>query len=98
MIAGAHILWQAPFAVAAFEAALEGSAPAHLVAPAGIAVDLGESGLLTPDRVASLTLIVDGGDFDPVFDHDLDADQVFVFDANASGPTPFGPLVDPTRT
>lgn len=78
LLAGAHVVWQAPFASRRFVAVLEASAPAHLFAPAEAAAELGAAGLLTPDRVASLTLTAAAGTRIPPVEHRLDPARVFV--------------------
>ncbi len=78
LLGGAHVVWQAPFASRRFVAALDASAPAHLFAPAEAAAELGAAGLLTRDRVASLTLTAAAGARIPRFEHRLDPGRVFV--------------------
>jgi len=56
LIGGAHMIWQAPFSARDFLEALETSAPAHLFAPAAVASELADAGILAADRLASLTL------------------------------------------
>lgn len=81
---GALMLWQAPFSTQRFAEALLEHAPVHLVAPGAVVGDLGRSGLLSPERVATLTLLVHG-DFDPIFDHDLEPERVFLMETEAWG-------------
>ena len=86
LMSGAEVLWQSPFSALGFTKALAERAPAHLIAPSGIVADLGRAGVLTPERVASLTLVATG-DFDPMFDHDLEPDQVLILEAEPWGAT-----------
>lgn len=88
LIAGAKLVWQAPFSAMRLDAALTGSARPHLVAPGAIAADLGRAGLLRMDRLASLTLIVSSAEPTPYFDADLDPDRVFLLNACLAGPSP----------
>ena len=78
LISGAHLIWQAPFAARRFLETLETSAPAHLIAPAGVAVDLGAAGILTADRLFSLTLAAVDAAPPPIFTHGVDPARVFV--------------------
>jgi acyl-coenzyme A synthetase/AMP-(fatty) acid ligase len=78
LIGGAHVVWQAPFAALRFVEALDALAPAHLIAPAGAVEALGAAGLLTPQRLASLTLVADEATKIPAFSHDLDLARVCV--------------------
>ena len=83
LIGGAHLIWQAPFAAQRFLETLEASAPAHLFAPAGVASDLGAAGLLTADRLSSLTLATADAAVAPGFAHGVDSARVFVLRAGA---------------
>ncbi len=78
LIGGAHVVWQTPFAAVRFVEALDALAPAHLIAPAGAVEALGAAGLLTPQRLASLTLVADEATKIPAFSHDLDLARVSV--------------------
>jgi acyl-CoA synthetase (AMP-forming)/AMP-acid ligase II len=78
LIGGAHVVWQAPFAALRFVEALDASAPAHLLAPVGAVEALGAAGLLTPQRLASLTLVAAEGTKIRAFPHDLDLQRVCV--------------------
>ena len=78
LIGGAHIVWQAPFAALRFVEALDASAPAHLFAPASAVEALGAAGLLTPQRLASLTLVAAHEAKIPAFPHELDSARVCV--------------------
>jgi acyl-coenzyme A synthetase/AMP-(fatty) acid ligase len=88
LLSGAKLIWQAPFSAKRLDEALTASGRAHLVAPGSIVAALGPAGLLSRDRLASLTLIVSQGDPTPFFDTDLDPDQVFLLDSCLSGPLP----------
>ena len=83
LIGGAHLIWQAPFAARRFLETLETSAPAHLIAPAGVAVDLGAAGILTADRLSSLTLAAVDAAPPPTFIHGIDPTRVFVLRSGA---------------
>ena len=72
LIGGAHVVWQAPFAALRFVETLDASAPAHLFAPASAVEALGAAGLLTPQRLASLTVVAAEGAKIPAFPHELD--------------------------
>jgi acyl-coenzyme A synthetase/AMP-(fatty) acid ligase len=72
LIGGAHVLWQAPFAALRFVETLDASAPAHLLAPASAVEALGAAGLLTTQRLASLTVVAAEGAKIPAFPHELD--------------------------
>ena len=66
-------------------------APVHLVAPGAVVGELGRSGLLSHERVATLTLLV-YGDFDPIFDHDLEPERVFLLETETTGVARLTPL------
>ena len=83
LIGGAHVIWQAPFAARRFLETLEISARAHLFAPAGVAVDLGAAGILTADRLSSLTLVAADAVPTPTFAHGVDPARVFVLRGGA---------------
>jgi acyl-CoA synthetase (AMP-forming)/AMP-acid ligase II len=83
LIGGAHVVWQAPFAALRFVEALDASAPAHLFAPASAVEALGAAGLLTPQRLASLTLVAAAGAKIPAFPHQLDLARVCVLRVGA---------------
>ena len=83
LIGGAHVVWQAPFAALRFVEALDASAPAHLFAPASAVEALGAAGLLTPQRLASLTLVAAAGAKIPDFPHQLDLARVCVLRVGA---------------
>jgi hypothetical protein len=81
MIAGAHMIWQAPFSTRGLVETLEASAPAHLVAPIRVASELGQAGLLDPSLVASLTLVAADPAAPVEFAHGLGASRIFVLRA-----------------
>ena len=54
-----------------------------------IAAELARAGLLAPDLVDSLTLIVSERAPPPLFDADIDHDRVFFLEARLGGDTPF---------
>jgi len=91
LASGASTLWQAPFSTLRFAKALLEHAPVHLVAPGAVVSELGRSGLLSPERVATLTLLV-YGDFDPIFDHDLEPERVFLLETETTGAARLTPL------
>jgi acyl-CoA synthetase (AMP-forming)/AMP-acid ligase II len=82
LIGGAHLIWQAPFAARRFLETLE-TARAHLFAPAGVASDLGAAGILTADRLSSLTLVAADDAPAPSFAHGVDPARVFVLRGGA---------------
>ncbi len=86
---GAKLTWQAPFSAIELERAMKDGAPAHLVAPASIAGELGRAGLLAPELLGSLTLIVSERSPPPLFDSDVDYDRVFFLEAGLGGNAPF---------
>jgi len=88
LVSGAKLTWQAPFSAMRLDEELSVRPRAHLVAPAVIAAGLGRAGLLSPYRLASLTLIVSEGDPMPYFDTDLEPDRVFLLDSDLNGPWP----------
>ena len=83
LIGGAHLIWQAPFAARRFLETLETSAHAHLFAPASVAGDLGAAGILTADRLSSLTLVAADDVPAPSFAHGVDPARVFVLRGGA---------------
>ncbi len=91
LLSGADLIWQTPFSALRFAEMLTERGPAHLVAPGAVIVDIGRSGLLTPERVASLTMNVTD-DFDPLFDHDLELERVFLIEATRDGAARFTSL------
>jgi acyl-CoA synthetase (AMP-forming)/AMP-acid ligase II len=82
LLGGAHLIWQAPFAARRFLETLE-TARAHLFAPAGVASDLGAAGILTADRLSSLTLVAADDVPAPRFAHGVDPARVFVLRGGA---------------
>lgn len=94
LLAGAHMIWQAPFSARRLLAALEASAPAHLFAPAGVARDLGAAGLLDRARLASLTLVAADAAPAADFTHDLDPDRVMTLRAAPGEPPRIEPRGD----
>jgi hypothetical protein len=77
------LIWQAPFAARRFLETLETSARAHLFAPAGVASDLGAAGILTADRLSSLTFVAADDVPAPRFAHGVDPARVFVLRGGA---------------
>jgi len=88
LVAGASLVWQAPFSATALERALAEAGSAHLVAPAAIADELARSELLASSQLATLTLIVAETARLPLFEADIDDERVFFLQAQLSGPTP----------
>jgi hypothetical protein len=82
LIGGAHLIWQAPFAARRFLETLE-TARAHLFAPAGVASDLAAAGILTAERLSSLTLVAADETPAPRFAHGVDPARVFVLRSGA---------------
>jgi acyl-CoA synthetase (AMP-forming)/AMP-acid ligase II len=89
---GAKLIWQAPFSANVLDELIRDPEPAHLVAPASIARQLSRAGLLDPELLASLTLVVSDKSPPPIFDTDLDEDRVFFLSSQLGGARPFSPL------
>ncbi len=83
MIGGAHVIWQAPFAARRFLETLDTSAPAHLFVPSGVAGELGAAGILTADRLMSLTLVAPEGAPVPAIAHRVDPAHAYVLRSEA---------------
>ena len=88
LVAGASLVWQAPFSAAALARTLAEAGSAHLVAPAAIADELARSELLACEQLSTLTLIVAENSRLPIFEADIDDERVFFLRARLSGPAP----------
>ena len=94
LFASAHLVWQSPFSALLLDQTLREMAPAHLVAPAAAAAALGEAQLLSPEFLASLTLIVSDDSPTPIFETDLEAERVFFLDAWLASTRPLTRLAE----
>ncbi len=78
LLAGANLIWQAPFAAQGLFEALARAATVHLVARPALAGDLVAAGLFGNASLASLTLISAEGAIVPELTEDPGATKVFV--------------------